>query len=325
MRRPAVRFLTSRLLQGFAVMALVVSTNFLILQLVPGDLVDALSGMSEMTAEQAEEMRVRYGLDQPSIVQFGRYVAQLAVFDLGYSYRNAAPVIDVLMMRLPTTLLLMTLSVIVSVSVGTLMGVAAARNSGKWQDSLLSTIALILYATPVFIVAVVLLLVFGVWLNWLPVSGIITIASRATGIEYFLDVARHMVMPVLTLSTFYIAIYMRLTRSSLLEVMHLDFVRMARAKGLSSRRVIYRHALGNALLPIVTMVGLQVSALMGGAVLTETVFSLPGLGRTAYDAVFNRDINMLLGVMFISSLAVVCVSLIVDIIYIFLDPRIKIS
>lgn len=322
MRRSTLKFIASRLSQAVIVMFLVVVANFTVMQMAPGDMVDVLSGTQDMSAEQIKEMRERYGLDQPGIVQFGRYLMQLATFDLGYSYRNAAPVMDVLMTRLPTTLLLMALSVVVSVAIGTLMGVAAARNAGKWPDSVLSIVALVFYATPVFIVAVILILVFGVWLNWLPFSGIRTIASRATGFAAFWDVTRHLILPVLALSTFYVAIYLRLARSSLLEVMHLDFVRTAKAKGLSPRRVLYRHALGNALLPIVTMAGLQVSSLMGGAVLTETVFSLPGLGRTAYDAIFNRDVSMLLGVMFICSFAVVCVNLVVDIFYVLLDPRV---
>lgn len=325
MRLSMLRFIASRLAQAVIVMTLVVVANFTVLQIAPGDMVDVLSGTSDMTVEQVQEMRVRYGLDQPAIVQFGRYLAQLTTFDLGYSFRNAAPVMDVLIARLPTTLLLMALSVLVSVTVGTLMGVAAARNAGKFPDSALSGIALVFYATPVFIVAIVLMLIFGVWLNWLPVSGMRTIASRATGLAAVWDVACHMILPVLALCTFYIAIYLRLARSSLLEVMHLDFVRTAKAKGLSPRRVLYRHALGNALLPIVTMAGLQISSLMGGAVLIETVFSLPGLGRTAYDAIFNRDVSMLLGVMFISSFAVVCVNLVVDIMYVLLDPRVELQ
>lgn len=306
-------------------MILVVVANFTLIKMAPGDMVDVLAGTSDMTAEQISEMRIRYGLDQPAVVQFGKYLTQLATFDLGYSYRNAAPVIDVLMARLPTTLLLMAVSVIVSVAVGTLMGVAAARNASRWPDSALSAVALVFYATPVFIVALILILIFGVWLNWLPFSGLRTIASRATGFADIRDVALHLVLPVLALCTFYVAIYLRLARASLLEVMHLDFVRTAKAKGLSPRRVLYRHALGNALLPIVTMAGLQVSSLMGGAVLVETVFSLPGLGRTAYDAIFNRDVSMLLGVMFISSFAVVCVNLIVDLIYTLLDPRVDLQ
>ena len=223
---------------------------------------------------------------------------------------------------MPTTLLLVLLSVTASVAIGTLLGVAAARNAGKPLDSLLSGVALICYATPVFIIAISLILIFSVWLRWLPISGLSTLASRATGFAYLCDVALHLVMPVTALCAFYVAIYLRLARSSLLEVMHLDFVRTAKAKGLSPRRVIYRHALRNALLPIVTMAGLQASSLMGGAVLIETVFSLPGLGRTAYESVFNRDVNMLLGVMFVSSLAVVCINMIVDVVYVLLDPRV---
>lgn len=321
--RTALRFMARRLLQAVIVMLMVVIANFIIIHCAPGDMVDVLSGNSDMTAEQIADLRSRYGLDQPMVVQLLKYLGHLLTLDLGYSFKNAAPVLDVILLRLPTTATLVVLSVIISVTVGTILGVVAARNAGRPADAVISTVALIFYATPSFIVAISLILLFSVCLSWLPIAGLETIGGHRTGLSHLLDVAAHLVMPVMALCTFYIAIYGRLARATMLEVMGQDFVRTARAKGMSERRVIYGHALRNALLPLVTMAGLQVSSLIGGAVLVETVFGLPGMGRTAFDAVFDRDTNLLLGVMFVSSLSVVVVSLVVDLLYVVLDPRVE--
>ncbi len=306
-------------------MLLVVLLNFSVIQLAPGDMVDVLSGQSDMTAEQMAAMRVQYGLDQPVIVQLGKYLMSLATLDLGYSFRNSAPVLDVIMGRFPTTLMLVVPSVIISLSVGTVLGVVAARNAGKPVDFVILAAALLFYATPSFIIAIILILIFGVFLNWLPIGGLTTVGAGLTGMAYLIDLVEHLILPVTALCTFYIAIYARLARASMLEVSTLDFVRTARAKGVSERRVTYVHALRNALLPIVTMAGLQVSSLIGGAVLVETVFGLPGMGRTAFDAIFERDTNLLLGVMFVSSLCVVLVSLVIDLLYVVLDPRVELK
>lgn len=306
-------------------MLLVVLLNFSVIQLAPGDMVDVLSGQSDMTAEQMAAMRIQYGLDQPVIVQLGKYLMSLATLDLGYSFRNSAPVLDVIMGRFPTTLMLVVPSVLISLSVGTVLGVVAARNAGKPVDFIILAAALLLYATPSFIIAIILILIFGVFLNWLPIGGLTTVGAGLSGMAHLIDLVEHLILPVTALCTFYIAIYARLARASMLEVSTLDFVRTARAKGVSERRVTYVHALRNALLPIVTMAGLQVSSLIGGAVLVETVFGLPGMGRTAFDAIFERDTNLLLGVMFVSSLCVVLVSLVIDLLYVVLDPRVELK
>lgn len=324
-RRPAVRFILRRLSQALMVMLLVVLMNFSVLQLAPGDMIDVLAGQSDMTAEQMAGMRQQYGLDQPVIVQLGRYLLNLATFDLGYSFHNSAPVLDVILSRFPTTLMLVVPSVLLSLVIGTVLGIAAARNAGKPLDFLILTAALLLYALPSFIVAILLILVFGVFINWFPIGGLVSVGAGLTGIDHVMDLIAHLTLPVTALCTFYIAIYARLTRASMLEVSTLDYVRTARAKGVGERRVIYVHALRNALMPIVTMAGLQVSSLIGGAVLVETVFGLPGMGRTAFDAIFERDTSLLLGVMFFSSLCVVLVSLVIDLIYVALDPRLELK
>ena len=323
--QPWLRFIGRRLSQALLVMLLVVLGNFTVMQLAPGDMVDVMAGAGDMSAEQMAALREQFGIDQPAIVQLWNYVSQLARFDLGYSFRHNAPVWEVIKLRLPTTLALVVLSVFFSIIIGTFLGVWSARKAGKPADVVIGIVSLILYATPSFIVGVLMILIFSVWLKWLPVTGLVTAGQDYTGLQWLKDVALHLIMPVAALCTYYVAIYSRLTRSAMLEVMGQDFVRTARAKGLSETRVIYGHALRNALLPIVTMAGLQVSTVIGGAVVVETIFGLPGMARTAYDAVFERDTNLLMGVMFVSALAVVLVNLLVDLLYIVIDPRLELK
>jgi len=213
LRSPALRFILRRLSQALVVMLLVVLMNFTVIQLAPGDMVDVLSGQSDMTAEQMAAMRVQYGLDQPVIVQLGKYLMNLASLDLGYSFRNSAPVLDVIMSRFPTTLMLVVPSVLISLTVGTVLGVTAARNAGKPVDLFILATALLLYATPSFIVAIILILVFGVFLQWLPIGGLVTVGAGLTGFDHFVDLIEHLILPVGALCTFYIAIYARLTRA----------------------------------------------------------------------------------------------------------------
>lgn len=323
--RSLLRFAGRRLSQAILVLLIVVLCNFTIMEFAPGDMVSVLAGGSDMSAEQMAALRDSFGLDRPWPVRLMNYVGQLATFDLGFSYRNQAPVWDIILQRLPTTLLLILLSVSVSLVIGTVLGVVAARNAGRIGDAAINIVGLLLYATPSFIVGILMILVFSVWLGWFPVAGLETVGSELTGMARFKDIAAHLVLPVASLCSFYIAIYARITRATMLEVMDQDFVRTAWAKGLSRTRVIYGHTLRNALLPLVTMAGMQVSTVLGGAVVVETVFGLPGMARTAYDAVFQRDTNLLLGVMFVSALSVVVINLIVDLLYAALDPRVELK
>lgn len=322
---PLPRYVLRRLSQAVLVLLLVVVGSFFLVKLAPGDLVDVLAGNSDMTAEQMADLRARYGLDQPLIIQLFLYMKRLITLDFGYSPLNAAPVLDVIMGRWPVTAILVVSSVIISMALGTLLGVVSARNAGKPVDLLISVLMLLLYATPSFIIAICFILIFSVFMGAMPIAGFATVGTQATGLAYAWDVAMHLAMPVAALCTFYIAIYGRIGRAAMLEVLKLDYVRTARAKGISERRVVYVHALRNAMLPLVTMAGLQVSALVGGAVLIETIFGLPGMGRTAFDAVFERDTNLLLGVLFISSLSVVIVNFVIDLLYMALDPRVELT
>ena len=214
--------------------------------------------------------------------------------------------------RLPPTILLMTASLSFAFFFGLVFGVIAARGVNRWPDTLISTLGLIFYATPSFWFGLMAIVVFSVYLQWLPAGGFEDIGTVQTGIWRVLDIASHLVLPTLTLGLIFLAIYLRIMRASMLEVLNLDYVRTARAKGLDETRVVTRHVLRNALLPMVTLIGLQAGTMLGGSVVVESVFSLPGLGRLAYESVVQRDLNTLLGIVFVSALLVIIVNFVVD-------------
>ncbi|CAO3424847.1 ABC transporter permease [Azospirillum endophyticum] len=300
--------------------------NFFLLHLAPGDAAQVLAGESgAATPEYMEALRRQFGLDQPLYIQFLRYLGNLATFDLGYSFRQSLPVSELILQRLPATLLLMGTAIGFALVAGCSLGFLAARRAGKLTDTVISIVALLFYATPVFWVGIMLIVVFSVILDWLPVGGMTSVEANLSGLALVGDVALHLVLPAVTLGLFYLAIYARLMRAAMLEVYGQDFVRTARAKGVRPRRIAWRHVLRNALLPIVTTLGVQLGSILGGAVLVETVFSWPGLGRLAFSALFQRDLNLLLGILFCSSVVVVLVNIAVDLVYALLDPRIELG
>nr|WP_211109211.1 ABC transporter permease [Azospirillum tabaci] len=300
--------------------------NFFLLHLAPGDAAQVLAGESgAATPEYMEALRRQFGLDQPLYVQFLRYLGNLVTFDLGYSFRQSLPVSELILQRLPATLLLMGTAIGFALVAGCSLGFLAARRAGKLTDTVISIVALLFYATPVFWVGIMLIVVFSVMLDWLPVGGMTSVEANLSGLALVGDVALHLVLPAVTLGLFYLAIYARLMRAAMLEVYGQDFVRTARAKGVRPRRIAWRHVLRNALLPIVTTLGVQLGSILGGAVLVETVFSWPGLGRLAFAALFQRDLNLLLGILFCSSVVVVLVNIAVDLVYTLLDPRIELN
>ena len=305
-------------------MVLIAIINFLILQLAPGDAVDVLAGEAGAADPgYVADLRQRFGLDQPLPVQLGRYLLNLARLDLGYSFRHNMPVGELIIQRLPATLLLMVASLGIAFIGGIVLGATAARKVNSLTDNVISVLALLAYATPLFWLGLMLLILFTLKLNLLPGSGMVTIGVDGTILERALDVLRHLILPATTLSLFYMATYTRLMRASMLEVFGMDYVRTARAKGISDHRVVYRHVLRNAVLPMITMLGVQVGSLLGGAVVVEVVFGWPGLGRLAFEAIFQRDFNLLLGILLLSSCLVILVNLAVDLTYSRLDPRIE--
>jgi peptide/nickel transport system permease protein len=302
----------------------IVVLNFALLQLAPGDAADVLAGEAgSATPEYMAQLRQKFGLDQPVHVQLAKYVRNIAAFDLGFSFRHNQTVAQLILARLGPTLLLMVSVLLISVLVGVLMGALAARHLNRWQDSVISTIAVLTYATPVFWAGLMLIVLLSVKLGWFPTSGMESVAAFHTGWARVVDVAHHLVLPVVTLTLFYLALYTRLMRASVIEQSTMDYVTTARAKGLNERQVLWRHLLRNACLPVLTMAGVQAGALLGGAVVVETVFAWPGLGLLAYDSLFSRDLNLLLGIFFVSACLVVAVNLAVDMLYAVLDPRIE--
>lgn len=322
---PVLRYMLRRILQLLPVALIIVLAAFLLLRLAPGDMVDVMAGESgAATPEYMAQLREKFNLDAPAYVLFGQYLGSLAHLDLGYSFRNNLPVSTLIAERVPATLLLMLAAVLVAAVLGIGLGALAARFRGRWVDELISTVSTIGFATPVFWVGLLLIVVFSIHLRWLPSAGMQTIGGVDGAWASLLDRLRYLALPALSLAFFYLSIYVRMTRSAMLEVYGLDFVRTARAKGLSETRIAWRHVLRNALLPLVTITGLQLGSLMGGSIVVETVFSWPGLGRLAFDAVFQRDINLLLGIFLCSSFLVILMNLLVDLLYALLDPRIEI-
>lgn len=312
-----------RLAASIPTLALVLIGLFLMLQLAPGDTVDALvAQMGGGDAAMIEELRRFYGLDASVPVQLGNYLWRLVRLDLGYSAIYAKPVADVILERLPPTLLLMLSALSFAFAAGMVLGVLAARRVNGWSDTIISTLGLIFYATPSFWFGLMGIVLFAVRLAWLPAGGYGTIGAGFQGFDRVVDVAQYLILPTLTLALGFLAIYLRIMRASMLEVLTLDFVRTARAKGLGEYRVVRRHVLRNALLPMVTMIGLQAGTMLGGSVVVESVFALPGLGRLAYESVVQRDLNTLLGIVFVSALLVIVVNFVVDVAYARLDPRI---
>lgn len=312
-----------RLAQSLPTLLVILAGLFLLLQLAPGDTVDAL--MAQMGGGDptiARELRRFYGLDVSVALQLGRYLVRLVQLDLGQSAIYGKPVATVIAERLPVTLMLMATSLSLAFAGGTTLGIVAARRLDKWPDTLISTLGLVFYATPSFWFGLMGIVLFAITLGWLPAGGFETVGSGIGGLARILDIAHHLVLPTVTLALIFLATYLRIMRASMLEVMNLDFVRTARAKGLGETGIVIRHALRNALVPMVTLVGLQAGTMLGGSVVVESVFALPGLGRLAYESVVQRDLNTLLGIVFVSALLVIAVNFAVDLLYGQLDPRI---
>ncbi|GGF70604.1 ABC transporter permease [Azorhizobium oxalatiphilum] len=320
------RFLLSRLAKGILVVLAIVVFDFVLIHLAPGDPAAVMAGESGATDEAfVQQLRTKFGLDQPILTQLGLYLWGVVRLDLGFSYRQQMPVIDLVMDRLPATLLLTGAAFLFSLTVGVAAGAWAAAHKGKPLDRLITTIALVFYATPLFWMALMAVLVFSVWLGWLPAFGLREVGGEANFWERVLDVARHLVLPAVTLGLFFTAVYVRMTRASMIEVGRQDFVKTLRAKGLSERVIQRRHVLRNAVLPVVTLAGVQAGQMVGGAVMTETVFAWPGIGRLMYEALLQRDYNLLLGVFVVCAAMVVVFNILTDLVYRLVDPRIEVS
>jgi peptide/nickel transport system permease protein len=317
-------FVSRRLIQLIPVVLAIASFNFVLIHLAPGDAADIIAGQGGYsTPEYIAELRREFGLDKPLYQQYFIYIGRVLSMDLGFSPVQQKPVIDLILERLPATVILVFSAVAMSVGFGILLGIISATRRGSITDTLVTIVALLFYATPAFWFGLMLIIFFSLKLDLLPSGGMETIASGKIGLAHVVDVTKHLILPSITMALYYLAIYTRLMRASMLEVLNLDFVRTARAKGLSERSVAWKHAARNALLPVVTIAGLQIGHFMGGSVLVETIFGWPGLGRLVFDSLAQRDANLLMGIFLVSSILVVLVNLLADLTYGFLDPRIS--
>jgi len=301
-------FLVHRLIRFFTVIFGVLLLTFLLIHLVPGDPVEVMLGESASSADR-DALRAELGLNQPLLQQFGTYLNKLAHGDFGYSIHTKASIAELIKTRYPATLKLALLALMIGLLVGIPLGIYSALKAGRWQDILVTVVSVRLSAMPAFWLGPVLMLIFAVWLGWLPVSGMESGAS--------------IILPAATLGFGLSAILTRMTRTSLLEVLNDDYIRTARAKGLSERVVILRHALRAALLPIITIVGLQMGSLLAGAVITETIFSWDGIGRLLVESIEKRDYPVTQACVLIVALSYVVVNLLTDLLYKLADPRVR--
>jgi len=315
-----------RVLHAFGLLLAVVLFNFALIHLAPGDPAQVIAGeMGGANPEILAQLRAAYHLDRSFAEQLWIYLAQVMQGDLGRSFYFNAPVAALIAQRVPATLLLVGTAILGAVGLGTLLGVTAARRPSGLLSHAITVLSLVGFAAPVFWTGILLILLFASVLPIFPVEGMRDVARLGT-LGWWgrsVDVAYHLALPAATLGLIYLAQYSRLARASMLDVLGADYIRTARAKGLAERIVIFKHALRNAILPVVTVVGLQFSQIFSGAVLVETVFAWPGLGRLAYDSILRRDSPTLLGILLFSGLIVIVVNLLTDLAYRLVDPRIR--
>lgn len=311
-------------LNAAGLMLAVVVLNFFLVKAAPGDPAQVIAGeMGGASPEILADIRARYGLDRPVTEQLVTYLGKAVRGDLGYSFYFNEPVTSLILGRLPATLLLVLSGLALAVVVGTLLGVLSARRPHGILSHIISMVAIAGYAAPVFWTGLMLLVLFASVYRIFPVAGMQDVAMPKTGFAYTLDVAQHLALPALTLGIVYIAQYSRLTRTSMIDVLQADYIRTARAKGLSEGVVVMKHALRNALIPLVTTVGLQFGQIFAGAILVETVFAWPGLGRLVFESILRRDYPTLLGILIFSTILVIIANIATDLAYRLIDPRIR--
>lgn len=319
-------FLAQRTVKAAFVILGVVVFQFVLIRLAPGDPASVIAGQSGAADPLfMAQLREQFGLDRPLWEQLLIYLRDILTLDLGFSHRQQRTVASLIGERLPPTLLLTGAAFVFALIGGVALGIAASRRVGRPADSVITVIALTFYATPIFWVGLLLVLIFSVWLEWLPSFGMFTVGADLAGVAYAVDVSKHLILPALTLGLFFLAIYARLARASMLEVADQDFVRTAHAKGVPEGRIVRVHVLRNALLPVITFAGIQAGQLVGGSILVETVFAWPGIGRLAFEALLARDYAVLLGVFFCTAVMVVAFNLVTDLLYAVIDPRVEVA
>jgi peptide/nickel transport system permease protein len=315
--------LLTRIVYAVILLVAVLVLNFSMMHLAPGDVADTISqSMGGADQEILDQIRADYGLDQPFLVQLGSYMGRVLRFDLGYSFFYNTPVTQLILQRLPATLLLVFTAQILALFIGVILGVISARKPNGSASHFVTILALFGYSAPVFWTGILLLIGFSLNIQIFPVAGMRDVTIEGGFWVHFFDISRHLALPVVTLGSIFLALYSRLARATMMDVLGSDYVRTAKAKGLSEREVVYKHALKNSLSPVITLAGLQFSAVISGAVLVEAVFSWPGLGTLAFQSIIARDTPTILGILFFSALVVIIGNLLTDIALRFVDPRV---
>ena len=298
--------------------------NFGMMHLAPGDIADTISqSMGGADEEILNQIRADYGLDQPFIVQLGNYIGKVIRFDLGYSFFYNQPVTKLIFQKLPATLLLVLTAQLLALIIGVFLGVFSAQRPNGLSSHFVSFLALFGYSAPVFWSGLLLLIGFSLHIQWFPVAGMQDVTIEGNFWVESVDIMRHMALPVISLSSIFLALYSRLSRATMMEVLGSDYIRTAKSKGLTDREIVYKHALKNSLSPVITLAGLQFSAVVSGAVLVESVFSWPGLGTLAFDSIIARDTPTILGILFFSALVVIIGNLLTDLALRLVDPRVR--
>jgi peptide/nickel transport system permease protein len=323
--RGFVYFTIRKVLAAVITIIAITCVNFAIFRMAPGDPIRMMFRDPRVSAEQMQQVRIKFGLDKPLSGQFLSYLKELSRGDLGISFWQKRQVLAVIADRVPQTLLLVITALVIAIIFGTLLGAMAGWKSGSRFDSIVMSVSLAVYSIPTFAMGLVMLLIFAFFLSVFPLGGISTPASGYTGVRQVLDVMWHMILPAISIIFWYVGEYVLLTRSSMIDVMGKDYITTARAKGLKESTIRRGHALRNALLPVVTMSGVNFAFAIGGVIEAETVFSWPGVGRLVYDAVMKRDYPLLQGIFLVFAVSVVLLNLLVDLIYGYIDPRIKVG
>lgn len=315
-------YILRRVLQSIPLIFAVIIFNFIIIHLAPSDPAVLLAG-EFTTPEWLEKTRNYFGLTKPLHEQLTIYVFNVVRGDFGYSFYHMQPVMDVIIARVPVTLLLMVTQLVFASIAGILLGAISARKPYSFTDNASSAVALVGWSVPSFWLGMMFIMFFSLQLGWFPVQGVVTLREELTGLPYVLDVLHHLTLPAFTLSLWTLAIVFRQTRASVMEQLWQDYIVTARSKGLSEKTIVFKHALKNASIPVITVVSFMVGWMFAGAILVETVFAWPGLGRLIFEAIITRDYPLIMGMVIIVSVIVIIVNIITDIIYSLIDPRIR--
>ena len=318
-----LRYTIRRTLQVIPMIIVIIVLSFALIHSAPGDPITVITGDNGASPEFIAQIKAEYGLDQPLYWQLLVYLGQVLTGNLGFSFISRASVMETIMSRMPPTLLLFGSQFVLSIIFGILLGVLSARKPRGLGDQVVTLLSLIGFAVPPFWLAQMALLLFSLQLGWFPAQGMQSLRVPATGFGMIWDVIEHLALPALTLTVFNMALIARVTRANMVTTLSLEFVTYARSKGVRERTVIWIHALKNAVLPVITVIGLNIRSVIAGAVLTETVFGWPGIGRLTYDSILARDYPVLMGVLIMIGVTIVIGNLLTDLAYAVIDPRVR--